>query len=114
MLIVNGRNYYAHEIEAIAGRINGVRPGRAVAVGLRALAIDASVIAVLVECDAAADETALKRAVKEWIFDHLALALHSVTVVPRGTLIKTTSGKLDRSRNAGLFFAFAANPGGLQ
>jgi fatty-acyl-CoA synthase len=114
MLIVNGRNYYAHEIETIANGVQGVKPGRAVAVSLRVTSIDATVIAMLLECGPGSDESKLKRSVKELVFDHLALALHSVTIVPRGTLIKTTSGKLDRCRNAELFFTYAAYPGGLQ
>jgi acyl-CoA synthetase (AMP-forming)/AMP-acid ligase II len=99
MIIVNGRNYYAHEIEALVNDEPGVAAGRAVAVGIEVAQSDATAIVVLLEGEAGADEAVLKRRVKERIFDALALALHAVAVVPRGTLLKTTSGKLDRERN---------------
>jgi acyl-CoA synthetase (AMP-forming)/AMP-acid ligase II len=103
MLIVNGRNYYAHELELLVNDEPGVAPGRCVAVGVDVADSDATGIAILVETLPETDEADLKRRVKERLFDALALVVHAVVVVPRGELLKTTSGKLDRERNKGVW-----------
>ncbi len=103
MIIVNGRNFYAHDIEMLINDEPEIIPGRCVAVAVALAESDATSVAVLVETETAADDPQLKRRIKERVFNGLALALHAVTIVPRGTLLKTTSGKLDRNRNTRLY-----------
>jgi len=99
MIVVNGRNYYAHEIEELVNELPGVVPGRAVAFATENATADATGVTVALEIAPDADERALVRLVKERVFDSLTLALGSVHIVPRGALFKTTSGKIDRERN---------------
>jgi len=101
LLIVHGRNYYAHDIEAIAGEVPNVRPGRVVAFGMDDLDTGSEEAIILLETASAnpGQEQELRRAVKEAIFDRMELTVRSVVIVPSGSLIKTTSGKPSRVQN---------------
>lgn len=103
MLIVNGRNYYAHEIEAIVNSAAVAIPGRNVAVGIHDQRTDATVVVVLAECRDDADDTAAVTEIKRLILESLGLAVHSVVVLQKGEMVKTTSGKISRSKNKELY-----------
>lgn len=103
MLIVNGRNYYAHEIESIVNGVPGTIPGRSVAIGVRDPRTDSTVVVVLAECRESADDSQIAVQVKRAVTEAVGLALHSVVVLNSGEMIKTTSGKISRSKNAELY-----------
>jgi acyl-CoA synthetase (AMP-forming)/AMP-acid ligase II len=103
MLIVNGRNYYAHEIEAIVNTVAPALPGRNVAIGVHDERTDATVVVVLAECREDADDTAAAAEIKRLILESLGLAVHSVVVLQKGEMVKTTSGKISRSKNKELY-----------
>ncbi|MDE2483315.1 MAG: AMP-binding protein [bacterium] len=103
MLIVNGRNYYAHEVEAIASEVAGVVPGRVVAIGIEDERADATAIVVLVEVRADAESALVTRAVRVAVLEALGLAVQSVSALEPGRLIKTTSGKISREKNRALY-----------
>ncbi|QRE72403.1 AMP-binding protein [Methylobacterium aquaticum] len=101
VIIVHGRNYYAHDIEEVVSAEAGVVPGRAVAVGVANEEVGSEDVVVLAETrtvDEAARK-ALKRAIKRAIFDRLELTVRSVHLVDPGWLTKTSSGKISRSEN---------------
>ena len=101
LLIVHGKNYYATDIEEAVNRIDGVKPGRAVAFALYSDRTQSEEGYVVVESERPAETwTALKRAVKEGVFSQLDLTLQSVQIVEPGWLVKTTSGKISRKENA--------------
>lgn len=101
VIIVHGRNYFAHDIEEIVSDIAGVIPGRAVAVGVTNEAVGSEDVVVLAESRLEAEDAtrALKRAVKRLVFDRLELTVRSVHLVRPGWLTKTSSGKISRSEN---------------
>lgn len=101
MLIVHGRNYYAHDIEAIVSSIAHVKPGRAVVFSVEDTGSGSEEAVVLLETEqsTSTDHRALQRAVKAAIFDRMELTVRSVVVVAPGSLVKTTSGKLSRAQN---------------
>ncbi|WP_288588164.1 AMP-binding protein [uncultured Methylobacterium sp.] len=101
VIIVHGRNYYAHDIEEIVSAEAGVVPGRAVAVGVANEEAGSEDVIVLAETRTAdeAERKALKRAIKRAIFDGLELTVRSVHLVGPGWLTKTSSGKISRSEN---------------
>jgi fatty-acyl-CoA synthase len=101
VIIVHGRNYFAHDIEEIVSGVAGVVPGRAVAVGLMNDAVGSEDVVVLAETrlDSEDDQRGLKRAIKRLIFDRLELTVRSVHLVRPGWLTKTSSGKISRSEN---------------
>ena len=93
MVIVLGQNYYPEDFEWAAGGLEGVRPGRCVAFG-----DDVSErLVLLVEPSDERDYLALARSVRERVSDAVGVMPAEVAVVPRGTIEKTTSGKLRRS-----------------
>lgn len=103
MLIVNGRNYYAHEIESIVTDIPGTYPGRNVAIGVDDRLTDSTVVVLLVELRAEATEPDVIIEARRRVLETLGLAVHSVVPLDPGQLIKTTSGKISRTKNRELY-----------
>jgi fatty-acyl-CoA synthase len=103
MIIVNGQNYYAHEIEAIAGENEAVIAGRAVAIGIEEPQSDSSVVVLLTECVPGRETGTLAADVRRAILERVGLAVHAVVPVQPGQLVKTTSGKISRSKNRELY-----------
>lgn len=102
LIITNGRNFYAHEIELITSEIPDVIAGRAVAFGHFHEEIASNVLVVIVESKletgSEAAET-LGHKVSQQICDVLNITPHDVVVLPPKTVIKTTSGKTHREAN---------------
>lgn len=94
MVIVTGQNYYPEDFEWAAARVPGVRAGRCVAFAKPG----SEQIVVLVEpVDGDADPVALAREVRRSVADAIGVPAKEAVVVPRGTVEKTTSGKLRRA-----------------
>lgn len=112
VIIINGRNFYAHEIEALVGELPGLKPGRSVAFSIPDSAAGTDVAILLAETgtlDGTAP-AALRRQVKQHVYSQTSLTLHEVHFVPQGFLLKTTSGKISRAANRSRFLA-NAHPG---
>lgn len=102
LLIVHGRNYYAHDIEAIVSAFPEIKPGRVVAFGNAnelTGSEDLVILAELAQPDANEDQAVLRRRIKEAVTAELGVAATTVGFVPAGWIVKTTSGKLDRDNN---------------
>jgi thioester reductase-like protein len=94
MIIIRGVNYYPQDIEAIV---------KAAAPGLKkcevaAFSVDAGgealvVLAEVRKADALPDAAAIARAIRTQYY----VEPHTIAFVPRGSIVKTTSGKLARS-----------------
>jgi acyl-CoA synthetase (AMP-forming)/AMP-acid ligase II len=110
LMIIYGRNYYAHAVEQAASECPGVVPGRVVAFAVENAASGSRDAIVLVEDDGTEEERALRRSIKTRVFDQLGLTLHSVGVHPRGTLVKSTAGKISRYQNKARYLQQAARP----
>jgi fatty-acyl-CoA synthase len=103
LIIVTGRNYYAHEIEAIVNSVPSVLPGRNVAIGIHDANTDATAVAVLAECVDGADHRQVSEDVRRNVLERLGVSVHSVVPLSAGELIKTTSGKISRLKNKELY-----------
>ena len=103
MIIVNGQNYYAHEIEAVASEHDAAIAGRTVAIGIEEPQTDATAVVVLTECAAGAQSEKLAADLRRAILERVGLAVHSVVPLKPGQLVKTTSGKISRSKNRELY-----------
>ncbi|MCC2654981.1 MAG: hypothetical protein K0Q76_89 [Panacagrimonas sp.] len=111
VLVVHGRNYYAHDIEAIVGAVPGIKPGRAVVFAVENPEVGSEDAICVAESTAAHDERgALQRAVKQAVFDRLGLTLRTVAPVEPGWIVKTTSGKMSRAENRTRWLARSAGP----
>ena len=98
LIIAYGRNYYAHEIEAVASAVDDVLPGRCVAFSVPS-AVAGTQQAVLLAETRAADPAPLVRRLREAVLASTGLALTQIDLRPPGSLVKTTSGKISREAN---------------
>ena len=104
MIIVAGRNIFPTDIERAACRVNGVRPGNAIAVALAAAGIREE-FAVVVEASGSADlesSARIKSEVSDAVYAAFGISPRLVSVVPPRTLPKTPSGKPRRSATIGI------------
>jgi fatty-acyl-CoA synthase len=101
VIIMAGRNIYPTDIERAAGRVEGVRPGCAVAVRLDA-GHSRETFAVAVESNAWQDPAAVRRIEHEVAHEVVAevdVRPRNVVVLGPGTIPKTPSGKLRRANS---------------
>ncbi len=101
-LIINaGKNVYPQDIEAIVSSVAGVHPGRAVAFGVPDEREGTELIAVVAEADVndAATLKHLTQTIRQQVGRQSDITLNFVTLVDKGWLIKTSSGKIARSKN---------------
>ncbi|WP_298363965.1 AMP-binding protein [Azospirillum sp.] len=103
-IIVNGRNVHAPDIEAIALRVHGIKPGRAVALPLFNDVSGSEDILILAEArepermEQPPDLRVVARELRRAVAEHTGLNPR-VDFVPPGWLVKTSSGKLARHEN---------------
>jgi fatty-acyl-CoA synthase len=104
VIIMAGRNIYPTDIERAAGRVEGVRPGCAVAVRLDA-GHSRETFAVAVESDGWQDPVEVRRIehqVAHEVVAEVDVRPRNVVVLGPGTIPKTPSGKLRRSTSVSL------------
>jgi len=101
VIIVHGKNVYAHDIEAVANGIPGVKPGRAVAVGAYNATMASEDLVVICETTLTdeAERRALKRAIRVSVEASHGLSGTIAHITDTGWLVKTTSGKISRKEN---------------
>ncbi|APR79542.1 Long-chain-fatty-acid--CoA ligase [Minicystis rosea] len=93
LIILNGKNYYPQDVERIVSRIDGVRDGQCVAFSR----LDASggEIGVVV-AESRKNTTGMAAAIISAVRSELGLTISEVHFIKRGTLAKTSSGKVRR------------------
>jgi len=101
VLIVHGRNYYAHDLEASAGQVKGVRRGGVVA--FASVGADRERVVLVAESRTPQDEARIERDVRSALHRAFRLVPDEVRVVPPGTIPKTSSGKLKRDATRDLY-----------
>jgi acyl-CoA synthetase (AMP-forming)/AMP-acid ligase II len=98
LIIVAGKNVYPQDLEFIADGVRGVHPGRSVAFGVDNERTGTEDVVVLVEPEAGADESDVAERVRAAIAHGSDVVARDVRVVPPMWLIKTSSGKISRTR----------------
>lgn len=101
LIIVHGKNYYAHDIEYTASHVHGVKKGRCAAIGIyndRIGSEDAVLIAEAASLSSNGKARIIKE-IKKRVSCDLNLLLKDVCIVPLKWLVKTTSGKISRNEN---------------
>ncbi len=104
VIIMAGRNIYPTDIERAAGRVEGVRPGCAVAVRLDA-GHSRETFAVAVESNNFKDPVEVRRIehqVAHEVVAEVDVRPRNVVVLGPGTIPKTPSGKLRRANSVAL------------
>ncbi|WP_109524058.1 MULTISPECIES: long-chain-fatty-acid--CoA ligase [Nocardia] len=105
VIIVAGRNISPVVVERAAVGVSGVRPGSVAALAIRLPSMAREGIAVIAESDAVGDSDECERIRKEVaraVYDDVGIAPAVVTIVQKGALPKTPSGKLRRASAAAL------------
>jgi len=100
LVIINGRNYPPQAIEWIVEEIAGIRKGSVVAFSVNG---DSTEKLIIIAETAMTDHTELSRVISEQVRSAFGLAVHQVVLVGRGSIPKTSSGKLQRRRTKALF-----------
>jgi fatty-acyl-CoA synthase len=109
VVIINGRNYYPHDMEWEASKVSGVRKGNVVAFGARdpsGMERDRERVVVAFEVqepERLAQPSGLVGEVRKAVQEGMGLTLDDVVALPPGALPKTSSGKLQRARTRELY-----------
>ena len=101
LIIVHGRNYYAHDLEFLINQVPGVYPGRVVAAGWFRPDVGSEDVVIIAESssEVKSEQDQLKHTIKQVLLDTSGLLPFDVLLVAPGWLVKTTSGKLSRVDN---------------
>jgi fatty-acyl-CoA synthase len=102
LIIVGGKNIYPQDLEAIAGEVPGIYPGRAVAFGVMDERLGTESVVMVCELEHPASEEAhraIESELRRRIVQNSDVTLADVRLVDKRWLIKTSSGKLARAAN---------------
>ncbi len=114
LIIVGGRNIYPRDLETLVNAVAGVHPGRVVAFGVPNPARGTEDVAVIAELadevspnGSGTDEDRRRIAadIRRAVAAGTDIMVRHVELVPRGWLVKTSSGKVARAANRDRFLA---------
>jgi acyl-CoA synthetase (AMP-forming)/AMP-acid ligase II len=107
LLIINGRNIYAHDVEYVVNRDTPVKPGRCVAIAPFNPRLGSQSLVMIAETttEAAQERLALARRIRAVIQAAFGVAAYDVRVMAPGWMVKTSSGKISRSGNITKYLA---------
>src|SRR5580704_2159949 len=103
IIIKAGRNLYPHEVEEIAGRVQGVRTGCVVAFGAPDERTGSERLVVTAEVRAMASAKRIEDEIARAVNDALGIPPDLVVLLPPQSIPKTSSGKLRRSETRRIF-----------
>lgn len=107
VIVVNGKNIVAHEVEADVSRISGVKPGRAVAFGVYSDRVGSEELVIVAERagTGTGQDRTVSANIRECVMSSCGIYPARVRLVEPGWLVKTTSGKISRSDNQRKYLA---------
>jgi fatty-acyl-CoA synthase len=114
LIIVGGRNIYPRDLETLVNAVAGVHPGRVVAFGVPNPARGTEDVAVIAELadgvgpngdGANEDRRRIAADIRRAVAAGTDIMVRHVELVPRGWLVKTSSGKVARAANRDRFLA---------
>jgi acyl-CoA synthetase (AMP-forming)/AMP-acid ligase II len=103
VIIVRGRNVYAHDVEEIVNSLERTKRGRCIAIGVDDSTGTQQMI-IIAERSEATDAGAAP-AIAEKVLESTGLSPREIIIVEPNTLVKTSSGKLSRVENAARYAA---------
>ena len=100
LLIINGKNLFAHEIESIVTALPGIAPGRVLASADFDPRMGAARLLILAERDdQPLDAKALEAEIRQAVLASTGIFPGGVQFLPRGFLVKSSSGKIARAQS---------------
>ncbi|WP_247240766.1 hypothetical protein [Streptomyces scabiei] len=101
---MRGANYFPSDFEQAAETVPGVRLGAVIAVGHRPEDADSEELHLIVETELdGAQHEALRQAVRAAVSSRTGVTPAAIHLVPKRSIPKTTSGKLQRAKARHLF-----------
>jgi acyl-CoA synthetase (AMP-forming)/AMP-acid ligase II len=99
LLIVRGKNYYAEDVEHVAERVLGARPGGTAAFGVydEKKATDLAVLVCETKLAKPDERAQMVERIEEEIAERAGLRLDEIVLVVPGTIPRTSSGKRQRA-----------------
>ena len=104
MIIINGKNFYPQDIEHCVSEVEGVYPGRVVCFGVENYVTGTEQLVILLETDTNADSNKVLRNIHQNTLSEFEV-IPITEILPYMTLVKTSSGKVSRTRNRELYLA---------
>jgi acyl-CoA synthetase (AMP-forming)/AMP-acid ligase II len=99
LIIVGGKNIYPQDLEDIANRTTGVYPGRAVVFGVLDERLGSEKVVIICETSDGADLAAAEQELRAKVVQETEVTVGDLRFVPRGWILKTSSGKHARTDN---------------
>jgi acyl-CoA synthetase (AMP-forming)/AMP-acid ligase II len=98
LIIIGGRNVYPQEVEEVAGKIPGFRPGRVAAFGIVEPERGTEVLVIVAETAEmpATEATVAVAQLRQQLLNRFAVVPYDTVLVRNGAIPRTTSGKLRR------------------
>ncbi|MFF2012659.1 fatty acyl-AMP ligase [Streptomyces sp. NPDC058195] len=113
LVIIRGANYFPSDFEQAAETVPGVRLGCVIAVGHRPEHADSEELHLLLETELESERhEALRQAVRAEVSSRTGVAPARIHVLPKKSIPKTTSGKVQRAKARQMFIEQAAPGGG--
>lgn len=103
LIIKGGRNLYPHEIEEIAGQVNGVRAGCVVAFGVSDETSGTERLVVVAEARDTKQRDRIAQEITRQVSTVMGLPPDVVEILPTHSIPKTSSGKLRRSETRKMY-----------
>jgi len=112
IIIVNGKNIFAGDVEAALAGVAGLRPGRAVAFGVDSDQTGSEELVVVAEQDetSAIPAAESRAAISRLITESFLVKPRDVRIVADRWLVKSTSGKISRDANRRRYLETFRNP----
>lgn len=100
LLIVNGKNLFAHEVEDLLSEIGGLAPGRILVCTDFDPRLGAARLLILGEPNAERPDTkVLEAEIRQAVLAYTGVFPGGVHLLPRGFLVKSSSGKIARAES---------------
>jgi acyl-CoA synthetase (AMP-forming)/AMP-acid ligase II len=98
LVIIRGANHPAELFEESLHRVAGVRPGWAVAAGFIPPNSESEELLILAErnSDSSAEDALVEKEIRKVLLDATGVRAHTIVMLPKGTLRRTSSGKIRR------------------
>ncbi len=97
VIIINGANFYGHEIEAVVEDVNGVEVSFTAATAVRSKNSDTDELAVFFSPVSRNDEASLKKQIRAAILREQGVSVDHLIALPKERIPKTAIGKIQRA-----------------
>jgi fatty-acyl-CoA synthase len=96
VVVIRGRKYHPQDLEWAVNALPGIRPGRVVAFGTSRIGSTDRVVLVAEPTNSKSTD-GLANAIRQRIVDVCGLPVDDILLVEKGTITRTTSGKIQRA-----------------